>query len=240
MKARIDFHIHSCLSPCASLAMSPREIIRRAKAAGLDCIALTDHSCTDNLPAFHQACAEAGMACLYGMEISSVEEVHLLALFDDLARALEFGRMIYSHLPGFPNDPDRFGDQPVVTLEEEVLTFAEKLLSAGTDLSFFDLVPMVLEAGALCIPSHIDREMCGAIAHLGFLPDLPYDAVEAVGEIDPQAAGYRPVVRFSDAHYPEQIGRRFTEIETEAFTVSALRAAFRRLPSADRSRFGFL
>lgn len=229
MKSRIDFHIHSCLSPCASPGMVPRTIVARAKAAGLDCIALTDHGCVENLPAFHQACAEAGMACLYGLEAASAEEVHVLCLFDDLNRALDFGRMIYSHLPDQPGDIVLFNDQPVVTADGEMTHFVEKLLNTGTDISFFDLVPMALKAGALCIPSHIDRAMCGAIAHLGFLPDLPYDAVEVVGQIDPEIARRWPVVRFSDAHHPDQLARRFTEVETESFTVPALRAAFHRL-----------
>ncbi len=169
------------------------------------------------------------MACLYGLEVSTSEEVHVLCLLDDLERALEFGRMIYTHLPSVPNDPNRFGEQPVVNVNEEVEYFADKLLNIGTDISFFDLVPMALKAGALCIPSHIDRPMCGAISHLGFLPDLPYDAVEVVGEVDPAIARRWPVVRFSDAHHPDQLARRFTEVETDAFTVPALREAFQRL-----------
>lgn len=229
MKARIDFHIHSCLSPCASLEMSPRTIVARSHAAGVDCIALTDHSCTKNLPAFHDACAEAGMNCLYGMEASTAEDVHVLCLFDNLNHALDFGDMIYSHLPHLLNVPERFGDQPVVTVDEEIIGSAEKLLINGTDISFFELIPMVLDAGGLCIPSHIDRPMCGAIAHLGFLPDLPYDAVEVVGAINPDIARRWPVVRFSDSHRPDQIARRFTEVETDDFTVPALRAAFQRL-----------
>lgn len=229
MTCRIDFHIHSCLSPCASLEMSPRAIVALSKAAGMDCIALTDHSCVENLPAFHQACTEAGMASLYGLEASTSEEVHVLCLFDDLPRALDFGRMIYRHLPDVRNDPNRFGRQPVVNVNEEVEYFAGKLLNIGTDISFFDLVPMALDAGALCIPSHIDRPVCGAISHLGFLPDLPYDAVEVVRDVDPEIAGRWPVVRFSDAHHTDQIARRFTEIETRAFTVPALREAFQRL-----------
>lgn len=229
MKSRIDFHIHSCLSPCAALDMSLRTIVARAQAAGLDCIALTDHGCVEKLPAFHRACAEAGMACLYGLEASTSEDVHVLCLFDDLNRALDFGRMIYCHLPDQPNDIELFNDQPVVTADGAVTHFVEKLLNIGTDISFFDLVPMALKAGALCIPSHIDRAMCGAIAHLGFLPDRPYDAVEVVGAIDPKIARRWPVVRFSDSHHPDHIGRRFTEVETDAFTLPALRAAFRRL-----------
>jgi len=226
---KIDFHIHSCLSPCAALEMSPRAIVAGAKEAGLDCIALTDHGCVENLPAFHEACAEADMPCLYGLEATSAEEVHTLCLFDQLEPALAFGRMIYDAIGDFPNDPDRFGLQPIVTVDGEVTGFADKLLFAATNISFFDLVPLALDAGALCIPSHIDRDYSGAISQLGFLPDLPYDAVEVVAPTPPPGIEPWPVVRFSDAHYPENMGQRFTEVETDAFTVSALREAFQRL-----------
>ncbi len=209
--------------------MSPRAIVAGAKAAGINCIALTDHGCVENLPAFHNACVEADMPCLYGLEATSEEEVHTLCLFDRLEPALEFGRMIYDSIMNVPNDPDRFGQQPIVTVDGEVTGFAEKLLFAATSISFFDLVPMALEAGALCIPSHIDREYLGAISQLGFLPDLPYDAVEVTAPKPPPGAERWPVVRFSDSHHPMHIGRRFTKVETEAFTVSALREAFQKL-----------
>lgn len=228
MKARIDFHIHSCLSPCAALEMSPRAIVAGARAVGLDCITLADHGCVENLPAFHEACAEADMSCLYGLEATSSEEVHTLCLFDQLEPALKFGRMIYDAIGDFPNDPDRFGLQPIVTVDGEVTGFADKLLFAATNISFFDLVPMALEAGALCIPSHIDREYLGAISQLGFLPDLPYDAVEVVSPTPPPGVEKWPVVRSSDAHHPDHIGRRYTEIETDGFSVSALRKALQK------------
>ncbi len=228
---KIDLHIHSCLSPCASLDMSPRTIVARAQAAGLDCIALTDHGCVENLPAFHEACAEADLPCLYGIEATSSEEVHTLCLFDRLEPALEFGRMIYDSILDFPNDPDRFGDQPIVTADEEITGVAEKLLIGATDISFFDLVPMALDAGALCIPSHIDRSFCGAISQLGFLPDLPYDALEVISPTVPDGLEKWPIVRFSDAHFPQDIAQRFTEVETEAFTVPALRMALQNVRS---------
>lgn len=226
MRARIDFHIHTCLSPCASLEMSPRAIVARAQEVGLDCIAVSDHCCAENLPAFRDACREVGIPCLYGMEITTAEEVHVLSLFDQLQPALDFGEQIYASLQNFPNDSDRFGDQPVVTVDGDIEGFAEKLLIGATEISFFDLVPMVLEAGALCIPAHINRAYYGALAHLGFLPDLPYSAVEVVGSGIPVEAGDWPIVRFSDAHQLDQIGRRFTEVSLPDFSVPALRNAF--------------
>jgi predicted metal-dependent phosphoesterase TrpH len=35
---RADLHIHTVLSPCADLEMSPRNIVARAKETGLDII----------------------------------------------------------------------------------------------------------------------------------------------------------------------------------------------------------
>ena len=52
---KFDLHIHSCLSPCANLEMSPGEIVARAKAAGMDGIALTDHQSARNCPAIADA-----------------------------------------------------------------------------------------------------------------------------------------------------------------------------------------
>ncbi|MCU0858414.1 MAG: hypothetical protein MUC65_08450 [Pontiellaceae bacterium] len=69
-------------------------------------------------------------------------------------------RLFYIHSPAdLPNDPVRFGEQPVVGVNNELIGTAEKLLVNGTDISFFNLVPLALDAGALCIPSHIDRPM---------------------------------------------------------------------------------
>lgn len=223
---RIDFHIHSCLSPCASLEMSPRAIVKRAQEVGLDGIALSDHCCAENLPAFQEACAEVGMPCLFGMEVTTSEEVHVLCLFDELRSALDFGRMVYTSLQDFPNDPGRFGDQPIVTVEGEIIDFADKLLIGATDISFFDLVPTALDAGALCIPAHIDRPYFGALAQLGFLPELPYSAVEVIARKVPNEADQWPVVRFSDSHELSQIGGRFTEVDVDSFSLPALRKAF--------------
>lgn len=229
MRARVDFHIHSCLSPCGDLEMSPNAIVAQAKKKGLDCIALSDHSCVENLPAFHEVCLRESMPCLYGLEATSSEEVHVLCLFDSLDPAMEFGRKVYDAIVNVPNDPEKFGDQPIVTADEDVVGFVDKLLIGATDISFFDLVPMALEIGALCIPAHIDREYSGAIGQLGFLPDFPYDAVEVVAKQAPSGADKWPIVHFSDAHYLMHVARRFTEIETNGFSISELREAFGRL-----------
>ena len=41
---RVDLHLHTCLSPCGSLEMSPQRIVETALERGVDAIAVTDHN----------------------------------------------------------------------------------------------------------------------------------------------------------------------------------------------------
>jgi predicted metal-dependent phosphoesterase TrpH len=227
MLYRADFHIHSCLSPCASLEMSPQAIVKQAQVAGLNAIALADHNCGFNLPAFSMACEAASMECLYGLEVTSVEEAHILCLFDDLDRAVEFGDQVYESLPPVLNCPERFGDQPVLDENEEILRFAEKFLISASTYSVSDLVEAVHERGGLCIPAHIDRQVFGIIAQLGFLPDEDFDAVELTARGNPDLAMNYPIVRNSDSHKLESVGSAFTEFEAETLSISAIRSSLR-------------
>lgn len=221
---RADFHIHSCLSPCASLEMSPLAIVRRAKALGLNAIALSDHNCAFNLPAFGKICERHGMACIYGMEVTSAEEAHMLCLFDALDPALQLGEMVYASLPPIPNRPDRFGDQPIIDENEEILGLAEKFLISASAFGIGELVDQVHALGGLCIPAHIDRQVFGIIAQLGFLPDEDFDAVELTASGDPALALHYPIVRNSDSHELRTLGTAFTEFDVEALTVDQIRS----------------
>lgn len=226
---RADLHIHSCLSPCGSLEMSPDRIVREAQRAGLNALALTDHNSALNTPAFQFHCQAAGIAALFGLEANTTEDVHMLCLFDDPTAALELGAEIYEQLAEFPNDPLRFGDQVQVNEHNEVLSQPERLLIAACRYDTGELLRRVHEKGGLVIPSHIDREYCGILNQLGFLPSDPYDAVEisrrnlAVRRVETYN-GY-PVTTASDAHQPEAIGTAWIEFEADHFNVGTLRRA---------------
>ena len=223
MEYRADFHIHSCLSPCASLEMSPTAIVRRAKEAGLDAIALSDHNCTFNLPAFATVCAEQGMACLYGMEVTTLEEVHVLCLFDQLDAAMEMGARVYESLPNIPNLPDRFGDQPIVNEHDEILGFAEKLLLSACGYDLSGLLEEVHALRGLVIPAHIDRAVYGIVSVLGFLPQEDFDAVELTPYGDPALANDYPVIQNSDAHYLEALGCAATMYDIGKLSIDEIK-----------------
>ncbi|NNJ70246.1 MAG: PHP domain-containing protein [Kiritimatiellales bacterium] len=228
MLYRADFHIHSCLSPCASLEMSPKSIVTKAKQAGLNAIALSDHNCTFNLPAFSRVCAQLEMECLFGMEVTTIEEAHVLCLFDELDRAMEMGKSVYDSLPDVSGRSAGFGDQPIIDENEEILGFAEKFLIAASTFSVSALLGQVHALGGLCIPAHIDRQVYGIIAQLGFLPDEAFDAVELAAGGDPVLAKQYPVVRNSDSHQLESIGSAFTQLEVSELSVDQIRESLRR------------
>ena len=51
MKLAADLHIHSCISPCADMSMTPNNVVNMAYLKGLDVIAVADHNSARNLPA---------------------------------------------------------------------------------------------------------------------------------------------------------------------------------------------
>ena len=227
MLYRADFHIHSCLSPCASLEMSPDAIVRRAKEVGLNAIALSDHNCAFNLPAFAAVCARHEMDCLFGLEVTTTEEAHMLCLFDNLDAAMKLGERVYESLPDIPNQPDRFGDQPIVDENDDILGFADKFLISASTYNVKSLLELVHSLGGLFAPAHIDRSVFGIVSQLGFLPRENFDAVELTEKGDVALAREYPILRNSDSHQLESIGRGSTEFKMEALTVPHILAALR-------------
>ncbi len=232
MLFKADLHIHSCLSPCASLEMSPSAIVEKAKLEGLNLIAITDHNSALNAPAFLEACARTGgLNALFGMEVTTAEEIHCLCLFDNTDSALELSEFIYSILPEVKNKADKYGDQVYVDVDENILGEVEKFLGVAADISFERLGNIVHEKGGIFIPAHIDREIFGLIHQIGYLPDYPFDSLEVSRHYlkrgyDPNViTGKYGYLSASDSHYLDGVGSVVNLIEAEEFSIEALRSA---------------
>jgi PHP family Zn ribbon phosphoesterase len=212
---RADLHIHTCLSPCGELEMYPRGVVAGALAAGLDIIAVTDHNSAENAAAVNKAAAGTGLMVLPGMELTTEEEAHILALFGAGADLGPLLAEVYRNLPDLPAKQTFIKDQVIVDAEDGVTGFNPHCLMGATRLTVYEAVGLIHEHGGLAVASHIDREAFSVISQLGFIPpDLALDAVEVSPLIsyDKARAVYGPVapyplVRFSDAHRPEEIGR---------------------------------
>lgn len=230
MRVRADWHIHSCLSPCGGLDMAPSAIVRVAAERGLTALALTDHNSARNCPAFAVHCERYGLHALFGMEVNTLEEVHVLCLFDRLDVAMALDRMIEACLPKIPNQPERFGDQVVVDEDDRIIGMVEHWLISAAGIGVGALLEWVHGAGGLCIPSHVDRMSNGLCSQLGFVPDEPFDALEVTGYYDLEhdglgLCGRYPLLRHSDAHTLEHIGRCWSNLEVAQWNMPALRDA---------------
>lgn len=227
---KFDLHIHSCLSPCANLEMSPSEIVKRAVAAGMGGIALTDHQSARNTPAIAECARRAGLKCLYGLEVCTAEEVHTLAVFDTTEQALAMTEWVYAAMPKRVNDPDVFGDQPVVTWDDDIVEMEWRILAMGCRKTIQDAAAKCHELGGIYIAAHIDRPNFSVYSQLGGIPENCFDAVElsrTANETEwlPKAQGYA-VTRSSDAHNLDDVARVWTEAEPCDFSIAGLRAVF--------------
>lgn len=231
---KTDLHIHTCLSPCADLGMGPRTIVNRATEQGLDVVGISDHNSAENVPAVVRAARGTALKILPGMEVTSIEEVHILAVFDSVDKALRLQEIVYEHLPG-ENDPKHFGLQVVVNEDHDVRSFNPRFLAGATVLSVEQVVEHICDLEGLAIAAHVDRETFGIIGQLGFIPaDLHLDALELSPNISflearrrfPQYAGFA-LVRSSDAHFVADIGKNWTSLLLSEPTTQEIKKALR-------------
>lgn len=231
---RTDLHIHTCLSPCGSLEMSPSAIVDTALSRGLDVIAITDHNSTLQCPEIQALGTKAGLTVFAGAEVTTREEAHCIALFGSDGARFAFQQYLEAHLPSVPNDPDRFGDQVWVNRDNEIIGEVPHLLISALDQSVDKVAAYVRKLGGLFMAAHVERPLFSLISQLGFIDSsLLLDGVEYN-----DAARYAALVSrhaylsnyvsysASDAHYLEQIGTKSSMWLAPLPSFNNLRRAF--------------
>jgi hypothetical protein len=191
--------------------MSPRRIVKEAVRKGIELIAIADHNTASMVDAVAEAAAEVDLGFLYGMELQTREEVHLLVYFDEPGSCHDLAAVVYEHLPDRRNEPEYFGDQVIVDIDETILGVEAKLLVNSLDLGFDEAVALARRHGGLPVPAHVDRDAFGLIGQLGLVPEgLEFDLVETIAGELPDGFGDASAICSSDAHDLIQIGQRST------------------------------
>jgi len=218
--------------------MIPQNVVRTAAQKKLDVIGVTDHNSAENVGAVREAAEGSGIRVIGGMEVTSAEEVHLLTLFDDDEALGEFQNLIYKSLHG-TNDPEAFGYQWVVDSEGGVIDQNPRLLIGASTLTAHEVVHAAHVHRGVVIAAHVDRQSFSVVSQLGFIPgDLELDAVElspfaerngfGPAELAAVSGGRKlTVVRFSDAHFLEDVGRSTTDVLAADGSVVELARALR-------------
>ena len=230
---RYDLHLHSCLSPCGDMDMTPCNMAGMAHLNELDLVALTDHNTVDNCPAFFAACGEYGIVPVAGMELTTAEDIHLLCLFETLSDALAFGGAVKEHRMKIKNRIEIFGEQPILNERDERIGEDPYFLPAATDLDLVAADALVKAHNGVCWPAHIDRDANGLLAVLGFFPPEPVFRIAELREAKNRAlASDRSIVVCSDAHRLWEIGEAggTMTLDTDETEPEAVRRAlFRKL-----------
>lgn len=230
-----DLHVHTVGSACAEAEMIPPLIVRQAVGLGLGLIGVTDHHSIENVRAVQLAAQPHGIRVFPGMEVQTREEVHVLCLFDELARAARWQDMIWEHLPPEENPEEHFGCQVVVDAEGNPLRTNTRLLQTSTSLSFEEVLHLASEWGGLALPAHVDRPRFSLFANLGMIPegvDLPgaeisvhITAEEALSRF-PSLEGVG-LIQSGDAHRLAEMTDR-TRLRVSELTLRGLRKALRK------------
>ncbi len=215
-KLYYDLHIHSCLSPCAEDDMTPSNIVRMAVIKGLDIIALTDHNSLRNVPAFMSIANRYNIIAIPGVEVCTIEDVHVIGLFPTLEDALGFDKFIYGKLINIENNTKIFGNQFIYNESDELIANEAKLLINGASISIDETYEKINSYNGIMIPAHIDKSSNSLLSNLGFVPENSrFTCIEVKDkEKEEDITNKNPylkncnIIYNSDAHYLYEINER--------------------------------
>jgi PHP family Zn ribbon phosphoesterase len=223
---KADFHIHTCLSPCADITMTPGTIAEALSQKGLDWVAITDHNSTRNVRVFRNVLYEHGIIMIPGIEVHTREDVHILAYFPDVDTAEYFGSIVEAHLPEFETDPERDGYSLVVDEHDQFIGQIPKPFGFPTTLDIDSVVSLIRNNKGIAVFAHVFRAM-GIFYQLGLLPEKQKEIPLEIYHLEKKKflSGYidtqHPVslLSSSDAHTPDSIQEAKMEIccDTRSF-----------------------
>ena len=178
-----DLHIHSALSPCADDDMTPNNIVNMAKLKGLNLLAITDHNAIGQLSSIETILDNADISLVYGIEVETIEEVHILCYFKEYYQIELFYQALRPHLNKIRNDEVYFGKQLLFDANDQLIGKEENLLLTSVHWTLDELEEQVhLYKGAFVIAHVMDR-LNSITTQLGFIPNsLCFDGIEVKSE----------------------------------------------------------
>ncbi len=230
MKYYYDLHLHSCLSPCGDMDMTPNNITGMASILGLDVIALTDHNTSLNCEAAIEAGKRNGVLVIPGMELTTSEDIHAVCLFPALERALDWSEYVDNHRIKIKNRAEIYGRQVIMNSVDEETGEIEHLLIPATEISIMSAHKLVSSFGGICYPAHIDRDSLSILSVLGEIDEscgfttaelADKSKLEELKKLHPILNSMN-IVTNSDAHYLENMRDAENFMELDELTAESV------------------
>lgn len=152
-----DLHIHSALSPCSHDDMTVNNIVNMAYIKNLDFIAICDHNSVKQLRYLGEI-AKGKIDFVYGVEIQSREEVHVLGYFPKEMNLDIVQQFLDKYLIEEPNDSYYFGHQYIFNQEDQIIAEEPRLLIKSLDLSLVEVIQHLHQIGGIAVLAHVMSE----------------------------------------------------------------------------------
>lgn len=215
--------------------MTPNNIVGMSKLLGLNIIALTDHNSVLNCEAVMKLGEQNDLCVIPGMELTTMEEIHVVCLFPTFEKALQFNDYVKAHQMQINNRPDIYGRQVIMNENDEETGEIENLLILATDISVMNVKELVYSYDGVCYPAHINRDSMSIISSLGEIPvecGFKTAEVSSSGNIEELKKSHpilsdMLIVRDSDAHYLENMKDAENFFELDELSIGAVLSILR-------------
>ncbi|MBE3090775.1 MAG: phosphoesterase, partial [Candidatus Atribacteria bacterium] len=107
--------------------MSPQLILEQAVQKKLNLISITDHNTVQHSILACKLSEDMPIRVIPGVELTSREEVHLLAYFPSIEAILKMEKEIDNYLPGKKNNSKVFGNQLYYDLNGKIIGIDDTL-----------------------------------------------------------------------------------------------------------------
>ncbi|QTA38901.1 PHP domain-containing protein [Thermosipho ferrireducens] len=184
--------------------------------------AITDHNSGGNVEAFSKKFSAERKLIVPGIEIQTIEDVHILGYFPDINQLKKVTEIVYQNLPEINYDPEKFGYQ-IYTDENDKFTALENLpLGFPISLSLESVIEIILKHHGVPVYAHINRKF-GVMYQLGLIPDHPVNIAEAttIEELGFIRKKGLIALSSSDAHFLNQLNTRYSIIECEKLSLNS-------------------
>lgn len=218
-----DLHIHSVLSPCGDVLMTPNNIFNMATLKGLDIISITDHNSLKQLSTCYELSQSYDLLFIPGVEITVAEDFDVLCYFKSIEDALAFDLELEQALPKVMNQPEIYGEQYICDIHDDFIAEVPYLLIQPIQWTLKELLTKLTPYPHILIYAHLDKKHRSG---QDYVERYPLDGKEF---IDPSLKQAKTHVKNSDAHQIIDILEKTqdNQIELDELTIDAFFRYFR-------------
>ena len=224
MRVYYDLHIHTVLSPCADVLMTPNNIFNMAMLKKLDMIAITDHNSCKQLPMCEEISKSYDMLFIPGVEISVSDGFHVLCYFKSVTEAMRFDKILETFIKHEKVNLEIYNEQSLTNECDETIQTWPYLLSSDTNLSFDELMTILKDFEVIIGYAHLDRAKHSGLDQVHLKPldfvEITQHATEAF--IEENVLDRYPIFLNSDAHQITHISeKKYNHIQLEQLNIGA-------------------